>query len=127
MTAEQSERAWLDSAGREVRLYHVADKVPLDEQRSLGVINPQRPIPSLGVQLRSIRGVCTLEVRPPRAGEYYLSGAIPEVYRAPEDLTTAYRICRLVRIEEVTTLHIIAEQPARPSREEAETADHAAG
>jgi hypothetical protein len=30
--------------------------------------------------------------RPPRKGEYYLSGAIPAAYIAPNDLTTAYLI-----------------------------------
>lgn len=32
------------------------------------------------------------EMRAPKKGEYYLSGAIPEVYRAPNDLSTAYNI-----------------------------------
>ena len=32
------------------------------------------------------------EFRPPRKGEWYLSGAIPAAYKAPNDLTTAYRI-----------------------------------
>lgn len=34
------------------------------------------------------------ETRPPMAGEYYLSGAIPEVWRAPNDLGQAFRIVR---------------------------------
>lgn len=33
-----------------------------------------------------------LEFRPPRKGEFYISGAIPEVYRALNDLSTAYHI-----------------------------------
>ena len=32
--------------------------------------------------------------RPPKAGEYYLSGAIVEAYRAAYDYTTPYRIVR---------------------------------
>lgn len=32
------------------------------------------------------------EFRPPRKGEYYLSGAIPCAYLAPNDLSTPYRI-----------------------------------
>ena len=27
--------------------------------------------------------------RPPKAGEYYVSGAIPEAYQAPNDLTSS--------------------------------------
>jgi hypothetical protein len=32
------------------------------------------------------------EVRAPRKGEWYVSGAIPAAYRAPNDLDTPYRI-----------------------------------
>ena len=38
--------------------------------------------------------VKTGEVRPPKKGEYYLSGAIPEVYVAPNDLNTSFHIMR---------------------------------
>ena len=39
-------------------------------------------------------------------GEWYLSGAIPEAYKAPNDLSTPFHILRLVRVETklVTTL-----------------------
>lgn len=49
-----------------------------------------------------VRAVRTDEFRPPRAGEWYLSGAIPAAYRAPNDLTTPFRILRLVAVREVT-------------------------
>ena len=32
------------------------------------------------------------EKRCPKKGEYYLSGAIPEVYQAPNDLSTVFHI-----------------------------------
>jgi len=35
--------------------------------------------------------------RPPRRGEFFLSGAIPTVYQAPNDLPSAYNI--MVEIE----------------------------
>lgn len=41
----------------------------------------------------------TGEYRPPRAGEWYVSGAIPEGYRMPHDGTIPHRIARLCRIE----------------------------
>lgn len=47
----------------------------------------------------------TGEHRYPKAGEWYLSGAIPAGYRAPADLVYAYDIVRLVRAEIVTTWH----------------------
>lgn len=34
------------------------------------------------------------EKRPPRKGEWYLSGAIPTAYRAPNDLSTSYIILK---------------------------------
>lgn len=39
--------------------------------------------------------VATQDFRPPRKGEFYLSGAKVCAYRAPNDLDTAYRIARL--------------------------------
>lgn len=41
-------------------------------------------------KLRCLRG----DFRPPRKGEYYLSGAIVAAYKAPNDLSTAFRIVR---------------------------------
>jgi hypothetical protein len=38
----------------------------------------------------------TGEFRAPRSGEWYLSGAIVEAYRAPSDLTMEFHIARLV-------------------------------
>lgn len=37
----------------------------------------------------------TGEVRPPRGGEWFLSGAVPEAYRAIGDLDRPYTILRL--------------------------------
>ena len=34
------------------------------------------------------------EKRPPRKGEWYLSGAVPTAYRAPNDLNTPYIILK---------------------------------
>lgn len=39
----------------------------------------------------------TGEFRPPKQGEYYISGAIPEAYRAPNDLTSSFYIAKLVK------------------------------
>lgn len=38
----------------------------------------------------------TGEVRCPRKGEWYLSGAVVESYRAPSDLSHSFHIARLV-------------------------------
>lgn len=39
-----------------------------------------------------LRYTATGEYRPPRRGEYYLSGAIITAYRAPNNLTQSYWI-----------------------------------
>lgn len=44
----------------------------------------------------TVRFVATGEFRAPRKGEWYLSGAIIEAYRAPNDLSTLYWIARTV-------------------------------
>lgn len=43
------------------------------------------------------RVIRTGETRAPKRGEWYLSGAIPEGYQAPNDLTQEFQICKLVR------------------------------
>jgi len=40
--------------------------------------------------------VKTKEFRCPKKGEYFLSGAQPMAYLAPNDLSTAYRIMQIV-------------------------------
>ena len=53
-------------------------------------------VPGLG---HGFRAEPTGEHRPPRTGEWYLSGAITAAYRALGDLSTAYHIARIVRVE----------------------------
>ncbi len=56
---------------------------------------------------KSFRAVATGEKRPPRKGEWYLSGAIATAHKAPNDLSTQFQIARLVRVE---TKHVTIEQ-----------------
>lgn len=55
----------------------------------------------------TFRAIKTGEKRPPKAGEWYLSGAIPEAYRTKHDLTSSYHILRLVRIVTKTVTEIV--------------------
>jgi hypothetical protein len=41
------------------------------------------------------KGWKTGEFREPKKGEYYLSGTIPEIYQAPNDLTIKFWICKI--------------------------------
>lgn len=49
----------------------------------------------------------TGEIRAPKKGEWYLSGAIIEAWKAPHDLTMKFHIAKLVRIEEIVATRII--------------------
>jgi hypothetical protein len=46
-----------------------------------------------------LRAVMSGEQRPPRKGEWYISGAIPEAYRAANDLSSAFQIASLVVVQ----------------------------
>lgn len=43
-----------------------------------------------------IRAVATTEFRNPKCGEWYISGAVPEAYRALSDLDVEFAIAELV-------------------------------
>lgn len=51
---------------------------------------PFHDIPGTAVQMRCFWR--RLDIRRPRKGEWYVSGAIPAAYRAPNDLSTEYLI-----------------------------------
>lgn len=54
---------------------------------------------NIPVKLRKdIRCQSTGEFREPKKGEWFISGAIPEAYQAPNDLSTKYWIGTLVRV-----------------------------
>jgi hypothetical protein len=50
-----------------------------------------------------IKAVATGEKRPPKKGEWYLSGSTIVAYRALDDLTSPFHIAAIVRIEQVIT------------------------
>ena len=86
-----------------MKTYPVADRIPYEERKRLGLTIHDQPSATLATRPQKVKAVATGEKRPPRAGEWYLSGAIVEAYRAPNDLTTPYHIARLVRVRQVVT------------------------
>ena len=46
-------------------------------------------------------------IRPPKKGEYFLSGPVIAAYRALHDMADAYPIARLVEVQPATTMKII--------------------
>lgn len=57
---------------------------------------------------RGLRAKATGEKRPPKKGEWYLSGAVIEAYRAKDNLDTSYHIAQLVKVEEKTIIVEVA-------------------
>jgi hypothetical protein len=51
---------------------------------------------------KGFKGKLTGEFRPPKKGEWYLSGAIKECYLAPNDLLSPFNIIELVKVETIT-------------------------
>lgn len=83
------------------KFYPLADRLSTADRRKLKL--------PLGLVLppSAVHAVFTGQKRPPRAGEWYLSGAIVEAYRAPSNFTTSYHIARLVKTRTVVTTEIV--------------------
>ena len=84
-----------------MKFYRLADHIPVDERERLGVpeVRTHQNSTHDGKYIRSVR---TEYFREPKKGEWYLSGATPMAYRAPNDLSTRYQIMRLVVVERKT-------------------------
>lgn len=54
----------------------------------------------------NVKAIRSGERRPPKKGEYFLSGAIVTAYLAYENLTQVYHIARLVEVKQITTYQI---------------------
>jgi hypothetical protein len=67
---------------------------------SVGTGEPERHNPKFRVMAIG-------EYRAPKKGEWFLSGAIVEGYRAFADMSVRYHIGQLVEVEEVKTLKIL--------------------
>jgi hypothetical protein len=83
------------------KLYPVVDRLHHEDLASLGITTV------MGYQARNVHAVATGERRPPKRGEWYLSGAIVEAYRAPNDLSMTFPIARLVKTKTVTVTTIV--------------------
>lgn len=86
--------------------YRIQDLLTGDECRELGVKSNGFRYAKDG-KLVEVRAVATGERRPPRRGEWYLSGAIVEAYRSP-GLDHPYPIAKLVVMRRVETWEVVA-------------------
>jgi len=78
------------------KLYRLADDPDEDEVKWFGIGTDK--IPAGEVQRNYLRGIPTGEFRVPKKGEWYLSGAIPEVWKANSRSSSEHFIMRLVRV-----------------------------
>ena len=98
----------VNSRARKPQYFQVKDYISPKELKQLGV-DPGLSL--LGNYIRRDYAVCAVftgEFRPPRKGEWYLSGAVVEAYKAPNDLMEARHIAKLVVIREYTDYRIVA-------------------
>lgn len=79
------------------KLYPVATNIIMPAAREMSAVQKKFP----GARYQDVRVKPIGEFRPPRKGEWYLSGAKPEGYVALNDLSTSYHIGELVRIRTV--------------------------
>lgn len=84
-------------------LFPCAEPPTQAEYESVG-IRSDRYHPS---KRRMVRVEATGEFRCPKQGEWYVSGAIAEGWRAPSDLSTAFYIAALVRVTTRTIVRIV--------------------
>jgi hypothetical protein len=97
------------------KTYQLGDRLTFQELEALGIERD-----SMGhlwgesrKDGRYARAVRTSEFRAPKKGEWYLSGAKPLAYRAPNDLGDSFRIMALVAVEKRT---VVQERVGLPYR-----------
>lgn len=87
------------------RLYPVGDSLNFEERKALNIdIGSSVFLHSIGTHPKGVAVIRTGVFRCPKKGEWYISGAIPAGYRAPNDLSTMFHIGRLVKVKTTTTI-----------------------
>ena len=56
-----------------------------------------------------LMAISTGEFRHPKKGEYFISGAIPEAYLTPNDLSCPYNIATRVKVKHRTVTTVVEE------------------
>jgi len=111
----------------QLKLYPVGDRITTAEAKSLGFDTaPSGPLATLDIPVKDVHAVLTKEFRPPKKDEWYLSGAVPHAYRAPNDLTSSYHICVLVRTitQTVTSVLVVAGGKTIPPKGKTNVSDY---
>jgi len=85
-----------------MKFYRTADYLTSAEIKSLGLKSGDVSMWGKTPKGYYVMAVYTGVKRPPKQGEWYLSGASVVAYRAPNDLSTAYHIAKLCLTETIT-------------------------
>lgn len=102
-----------------MKTYRLGDRLTRAEAEACGVERDSIAHHLWGQGLKDgkyVAAIKTTEFRAPKAGEWYLSGAEPLAYRAPNDLTTPFRIMRLAVVERRTVVTETVGLPVRFER-----------
>lgn len=77
-----------------MKFYPLAGQLLYADREALGIGH------TLGAACssRNVMAIKAGEYRAPKAGEWYLSGALVEAWRAPNDLSTNFHIVKLVKV-----------------------------
>lgn len=85
-----------------MKTWRLGDTPPRSESERLGVEHRLVTSWESNRDGRFLRAALAGEKRAPKKGEWYLSGARPVAYRAPNNLSSSYHICRLVAVQRST-------------------------
>ena len=100
-----------------MKIYRTGDNPNRDECAALNM--KWKPLQNWGLKDGLyIAAVRAFEFRPPKAGEWYLSGADengqPAAYRAPNDLSMSFHIAKLAVIDRKTTIRETVQEQKLP-------------
>jgi hypothetical protein len=85
-----------------MKLYPIVDFIPTSDLRKWGLVKGNLSFSEISKIALKLRACDSGEFRNPKKGEYFLSGAIVEAYRANKDLLTPYHIAKIVSVETET-------------------------
>lgn len=98
------------------KFYRVSDYIPANQLKALGIALMFDAefcfnrwfYDGMPLARNRVMATPTGEKRQPRRGEWYLSGAVVEAYRAQSDLHGVFHIARLAVVEETTSIKEIS-------------------
>lgn len=86
----------------DMKIFRLGDQPSQRECDLLGCLRPKHAQGNHRDGEKYVAAIRTTAFRAPRKGEWYLSGALPMAYKAPNDLSQKFRIMRLVAVERKT-------------------------